>query len=604
MPTDDEIVDKKYGHGTFDEETGRYTLTDQNMGVIEYKRAITGEVWLDEDFDGTENDDHPLKGITVILKDKDGKEIARTRTDKDGKYSFENVKPGDYTIGFEDDRPVTAQNGKPEKGKSIADKLHTIDKVHMPTDAEIRNKKYGHGTFDEKTGRYTLTDQNMGVVEYRRAITGIAFLDEDKNGEFGKGDVLMPNETVYLYRVGKNGEPEGDPVATTRTDSRGFYSFEGLVGGTYAVLFGVDLDELAVTDRKNTDNGSKIDKGQLIRRIVLPTDDEIAASDDYLDALDENGCYTVEHMNAGYIHQPAPTATPKPTTKPGTPAATTAPRTVTVTGHKLWDDEGNIHGVRPDSVSLILLADGTPVDATPTWSNTDGDDWTYTYRGLRATTSLGIDIVYTVQEEPVRYYEAEIDGTTITNHLVPESPKGHVDLSGTKQWVDDDDAMGMRPDSITLRLWRDGEVVDTQTVTAANGWSYSFGELPTDDGLGHDYTYELREDGVLGYYATIDGAKVTNTLINRKPGDTERPNDNVPMGVWELQSRHTGTPVPPFSGMDEAELEELFDLFGYGTPLWGMLGTGDETPVWPFAFGGIGALALIALAILKKKRRA
>jgi len=71
-----------------------------------------------------------------------------------------------------------------------------------------------------------------------------------------------------------------------------------------------------------------------------------------------------------------------------------------------------------------------------------------------------------------------------------------------------------------------------------------------------------------------------------------------------VPSRRTGTPGPAFEALTEQELEELFDLFGYGTPLWGELrDTGDETPAWPFAFAGAGLMALLAVLFIGKKRR-
>ena len=299
---------------------------------------------------------------------------------------------------------------------------------------------------------------------------------------------------------------------------------------------------------------------------------------------------------------PAPKATPVPDDNPPAPVATVRP-TVTITGSKIWDDEGNAHGVRPDSVTVKLLADGTPVDAEPTWTGTDTDVWTYTFRALPAVTDAGIEINYTVQEEPVRYYESEISGTTITNHLVPENPKDYVDLSGVKVWMDNNDAQGKRPNEIMLRLQRNGVEVQTLKVTAADGWRYDFGKLPTDDGLGVDYTYEIREDGVAGYYAQIEGANVTNVLLlSEEPRNQDNAGD-MPKGVTSLENWNTGTPQPGFGDLSEDEIEELFDVFGYGTPLWGIMPTGDETPAWPMAFAGAGALALIAVFILTRKRR-
>lgn len=46
----------------------------------------------------------------------------------------------------------------------------------------------------------------------------------------------------------------------------------------------------------------------------------------------------------------------------------------------------------------------------------------------------------------------------------------------------------------------------------------------------------------------------------------------------------------------------MFDLFGYGTPLYGILGTGDAIPAWVWGCACGGILALL-LAIFLGKRR-
>ena len=56
--------------------------------------------------------------------------------------------------------------------------------------------------------------------------------------------------------------------------------------------------------------------------------------------------------------------------------------------------------------------------------------------------------------------------------------------------------------------------------------------------------------------------------------------------------------------MTEEEVDEFTDILDYGTPLWGqLLGTGDETPIYPFVFGGIGVVAIIALVFFGRKRK-
>ena len=100
---------------------------------------------------------------------------------------------------------------------------------------------------------------------------------------------------------------------------------------------------------------------------------------------------------------------------------------------------------------------------------------------------------------------------------------------------------------------------------------------------------------------------VTNTLLLREnPPSSDggtRTNGETPKGTRQVENRNTGTPTPQFEDMTEPELEELFDMFEYDTPLWGMMGTGDETPFWPVAFAAAGILALITLALAGKRKK-
>ena len=53
---------------------------------------------------------------------------------------------------------------------------------------------------------------------------------------------------------------------------------------------------------------------------------------------------------------------------------------------------------------------------------------------------------------------------------------------------------------------------------------------------------------------------------------------------------------------NRSRVKGMFDLFGYGTPLYGILGTGDAIPAWVWGCACGGILALI-LAIFLGKRR-
>lgn len=270
-----------------------------------------------------------------------------------------------------------------------------------------------------------------------------------------------------------------------------------------------------------------------------------------------------------------------------------------ISGKKIWLDENDAHGLRPESITVQLYADGVLQQTTPTWRDTDTSVWTYSFGRLPERNTNGATIVYTVTETPVAGYETRINGLTITNKLIPQEPKAYAEISGSKTWNDNDNAAGARPTTITVSLLRDGVEVDQRNVNAANGWTYSFGSLPEDDGYGHEYTYTVREAAVPGYFARYDGLNVTNTYLGETP---PAPNGETPDGAKGILNRKTSTPAPNFGGMTEEEFNDLLDMLGYGTPLFGILGTGDETPAWPFVFGGIGLLAL-ALALLYRRRQ-
>jgi hypothetical protein len=178
-----------------------------------------------------------------------------------------------------------------------------------------------------------------------------------------------------------------------------------------------------------------------------------------------------------------------------------------LSGSKTWDDSDNQDGVRPDSITVDLLADGSKV-ATAT---TDASkDWKYSFDN-EPEFAAGKKIAYTVEEEAVDSYAATADGLNVTNTHVPAT----TEISGTKSWVDGNDQDGIRPDSVTVVLLADGEKVDSTTTNAKANWEYSFKDLPVYK-AGKAIVYTVKESNVAaGYKATVDAAThdITNTHV-------------------------------------------------------------------------------------------
>ena len=178
------------------------------------------------------------------------------------------------------------------------------------------------------------------------------------------------------------------------------------------------------------------------------------------------------------------------------------PQVVTLSGEKVWDDAGNQDGIRPESVTIHILADGEVVQTLTVTAETG---WKWSVENL-PKYAAGQEIVYTVTEEPVEGYTAAIDGFTVTNTHTPEV----IAVSGEKTWNDGNNQDGIRPASITVRLFADGTEVATATVNAEDGWKWSFEGLPKF-AAGEEIVYTITEDAVDGYTAVVDGYNVTNT---------------------------------------------------------------------------------------------
>lgn len=175
-----------------------------------------------------------------------------------------------------------------------------------------------------------------------------------------------------------------------------------------------------------------------------------------------------------------------------------------VSGEKIWKDNDDQDGLRPDSITVNLLANGEKIASKTV---TENDGWKYTFTNLDKYAD-GEEIVYTVSEEAVKGYTAKVDGYNITNTHEAEKLEGGV--SGEKIWKDNDDQDGLRPDGITVNLLADGKKIASKTVTAKDGWKYQFEDLDKYAD-GKEIVYTVTEDAVKGYTTKVDGYNITNT---------------------------------------------------------------------------------------------
>ena len=175
------------------------------------------------------------------------------------------------------------------------------------------------------------------------------------------------------------------------------------------------------------------------------------------------------------------------------------PETTEVSGSKTWDDANNQDGKRPASITINLLANGTEVAEKTVSAD---DNWSWSFTNLPKYEN-GAEIVYTITEDAVPDYTAEIDGYNVTNTYKP----GKTSVSVTKNWDDTDDQDGKRPESIQVQLYADGKAQGEPVVlNDGNYWSHTWAELD-EKSAGNTIEYTVKEVGETGGKIDFNGAE-------------------------------------------------------------------------------------------------
>ena len=180
----------------------------------------------------------------------------------------------------------------------------------------------------------------------------------------------------------------------------------------------------------------------------------------------------------------------------------------TISGTKTWVDDNNRDGIRPNSITVCLYADGKEYDRKVVNKETN---WSYEFKDLY-TEEHNKKIVYEVREEKVEGYDSEVleNGNIINTHEVEKTS-----VSGTKKWVDDNNRDGLRPNNITVNLYANGSKIDSKRVSIDNNWKYTFDDLYKNEN-GKVIEYSVIEETISGYNTSYDGFNITNTHESEK----------------------------------------------------------------------------------------
>ena len=235
--------------------------------------------------------------------------------------------------------------------------------------------------------------------------------------------------------------------------------------------------------------------------------------------------------------------------------------TTTVTVNKVWNDNNNVNGKRPESIKL-QVKDGERVVKeqvvnVDNANNGDTNNWTYTFTDLPKYDANGQEIVYTASEEEadtddLKFYTNEgitgdmTSGYTITNTFTV--PDERIELTVNKVWEDNSTQAQRRPETIVINVKAENAdnndpeaIIDTYELDTETETSHTFTDLPKYNSQGNEIQYTVEEQeknpGDLHFYTEVVGT-VENTDENTKEvtitNTFEKPDDTTEVTVTKV----------------------------------------------------------------------
>ncbi|GAA3431444.1 SdrD B-like domain-containing protein [Kutzneria kofuensis] len=210
--------------GKLPDQTAKATIT-VSTPTPPVTNKLGDFVWADTNRNGIQDNGEPgLQGVTATLK---GPKAGTTTTDANGKYLFDNLPDGTYSVCFDLSKlPTQYADYKPTKQNAAG---------HNGTDSNADSAGCTASTTLGAAKRQDLT-LDAGISGPPNQLGDYVWVDTNRNGLQDNGEAAVQGVTATL----KN--DQGTTLGTTATDANGKYLFDNLADGTYQVCF--DLAKL------------------------------------------------------------------------------------------------------------------------------------------------------------------------------------------------------------------------------------------------------------------------------------------------------------------------------------------------------------------------
>jgi protocatechuate 3,4-dioxygenase beta subunit len=186
---------------------------NNNFGELQ-QASVSGFVYFDRNNDGVDENEPGIAGSTVTLSGVDDRGATvrlTTTTAGNGAYSFNNLRPGTYTL-------TQSQQVGWLEGKDTIGTQGGVAGNDQFSNVQLASGQSG-------------TNNNFGEL-LQSILRGVVYFDANSNGVLDPGEPGLPGVTITLTGVNDLGQSVN---IVQITDANGAYAFGSLRPGTYAI---------------------------------------------------------------------------------------------------------------------------------------------------------------------------------------------------------------------------------------------------------------------------------------------------------------------------------------------------------------------------------
>lgn len=142
-------------------------------------------------------------------------------------------------------------------------------------------------------------NQNGDIANGKMLVTGVAWFDENANGQKDDNEKLLPGIKVKLYNAETNNtvKDKDGKVLEATTNDKGVYILNNIPKGKYIVMFDYNTSEYSLTKYRVSGVGQDKNSSAMMKELTIEGNKQNVASTDIIEVSDKN----IQDINIGLI---------------------------------------------------------------------------------------------------------------------------------------------------------------------------------------------------------------------------------------------------------------------------------------------------------------